>query len=266
MIDTHTHIYEPEFDEDRDEVLQRAHAAGLTHLFLPNINEESIPRMLTLCDCDPQHLHPLLGLHPEDVKEDFRSVLERMRQQLEVPHPYVGIGEIGLDFYWDQTFANQQEEAFVTQLHWAERYNLPVVIHCRAAHETLVRLMQPFQHLRGIFHCFAGTTEEASELLRFPHFMLGIGGVLTFKKSKLPDVLAQTVPLTRLVLETDAPYLAPTPHRGKRNEPAFLPAVAERLSEVYGVSMEKVVQQTSENALQLFTLPKEIALRKKKMP
>lgn len=256
MIDTHTHIYEPEFDEDRDEVLQRAHEAGLRHLLLPNINEASIPRMLSLCQRDPQHLHPLLGLHPEDVKEDFRNVLERMQQRLEAPHPFVGIGEIGLDFYWDQTFASEQAEAFVAQLHWAEHYDLPVVIHSRAAHDDLVRLMQPFQHLRGIFHCFAGTANEATQLLRFPHFMLGIGGVLTFKKSTLPDVLAQTVPLTRIVLETDAPYLAPTPHRGKRNEPAFLPAVAKRLAEVYDVSLEKVVQQTTENALQLFALPK----------
>lgn len=257
MIDTHTHIYEPEFDEDRNEVLIRAREAGLMHLFLPNINEASIPRMLALCDMDPQHLHPLIGLHPEDVKENFHAVLNRMQQQLDTPnHTFVGIGEIGLDFYWDQTFVSQQCEAFVQQLQWAERYNLPVVIHSRAAHDTLVRLMQPFHHLRGIFHCFAGTAEEATQLLQFPHFRLGIGGVLTFKKSSLPDVLTQEVPLTRIVLETDAPYLAPTPHRGKRNEPAFLPFVAQRLAEVYGVSTEMVVQQTTENALQLFTLPK----------
>lgn len=257
MFDTHTHIYEPEFDNDRSEVLQRAWDAGLTHLFLPNINEESIPRMLELCLRDPQHLHPMLGLHPEDVKADYAEVLHRMEQRLEGEHPYIAIGEIGLDFYWDQTFANEQRKAFVAQLQWADKYNLPVVIHSRASHEELVRLMQPFSHLRGIFHCFGGSIEEATQLLAFPHFMLGIGGVVTFKKSPLPDVLAQSVPLTRIVLETDAPYLAPTPHRGKRNEPAFLPHILQRLADIYGLTQEEIAHQTTKNALHVFTLSNE---------
>lgn len=259
MIDTHTHIYEPEFDEDRDAVISRAHEAGLTHLLLPNINEESIPRMLNLCAQDPQHFLPMMGLHPEDVKEDFAQVIDRMEKQFATNHPYVAVGEIGLDYYWDKTYATQQCEAFVAQLEWADRYHLPVVIHCRAAHEQLVRLMQPFRHLSGIFHCFGGNCEEATQLLEFPHFMLGIGGVVTFKKSTLPDVLTQVVPLSRIVLETDAPYLAPTPHRGKRNEPAYLIEVARRLAEIYHTTTDEVVQQTTENAKLIFTLPSENA-------
>lgn len=259
MIDTHTHIYTSEFDEDRLDVLQRAQAAGVEHLLLPNINEDTVDPMLELTSLDALHLHPMLGLHPEDVREDYVDVLQRLEQRLTEGHPFVAIGEIGLDLYWDTTYEEQQLQAFRLQLQWASHHDLPVVIHCRSAHQHLVREMQPYAHLRGIFHCFGGSEEEAAELLAFPHFMLGIGGVVTFKKSKLPAILSQIVPLSRIVLETDAPYLAPTPHRGKRNEPSFLPHVAQCLAQAYGVDVKTIDEVTTCNAQHVFS---NILLRK----
>lgn len=253
MIDTHTHIYEPEFADDVDNVVQRARLAGVSRMLLPNINEASVGPMLTLCRRYPHNLFPMLGLHPEDVKDDYAAVLDRMEEQFHDPsHPYVAVGEIGLDYYWDTTYAPQQRQAFRRQLQWAERLHLPVVIHTRSAHADLVEEMHLHPNLTGIFHCFGGTHEEARQLLAFSGFMLGIGGVLTFKKSTLPAVLADEVPLSRIVLETDAPYLAPVPHRGKRNEPSFLPAVVARLAEVYGVSVDEVERQTDANASRIF--------------
>lgn len=253
MIDTHSHIYEPEFAEDVHDVVKRARQAGVRRVLLPNINEASIEPMLALCAQYPDYLSPMMGLHPEDVREDYAEVLDRMEQRLLVPHhPYTAVGEVGLDFYWDSTYATQQRAAFQRQIEWAERYHLPLIIHTRSAHRELVEMMRGHEGLRGIFHCFGGTAEEAAELLTFPHFMLGIGGVLTFKKSTLPQVLREVVSIERIVLETDAPYLAPVPYRGKRNEPSFLPAVVSRLAEVYELSHEAVVRHTSANAQRVF--------------
>lgn len=258
MIDTHSHIYEPDFADDIHDVIARAQDAGVQQVLLPNINEESIKPMLTLCEEYPAYVRPMMGLHPEDVKEDFGEVLDRMEAQLEQsPHPYIAIGEIGLDYYWDKTYAEEQQQAFERQLQWAERYDLPVVIHTRAAHAELVSIMQRHAQLKGIFHCFGGSTEEAKELLSFPGFMLGIGGVVTFKKSTLPEVLATSVPLSRIVLETDAPYLAPTPNRGKRNEPSFLRYIAEKLSAIYDVPVDAICQCTMQNTHDVFHLLKK---------
>jgi TatD DNase family protein len=198
----------------------------------------------------------MLGLHPTDLPENPKPLLDRMEQALENPeHPYVAIGEVGIDLYWDDTRASEQVVALQRQAEWAIRFNLPLIIHSRAAHRLLVDTLLPFADKLpgGIFHCFGGTAEEAEELLTaFPRFVLGIGGVVTFKKSTLPEVLKTTVPLERIVLETDAPYLAPTPHRGKRNEPAYLTLVVQKLAEIYDVSPAEVERVTTETALRIF--------------
>lgn len=256
MIDTHSHIYGPEFDEDRDSVVARAREAGVEAILLPNINTESISPMLELCQHYPDYCFPMMGLHPEDVKEDFRTILDEMEMSLNVGHPYIAIGEVGLDFYWDETFRQQQLEAFERQVCWARDMNLPLVIHSRSSHRELVEVMESHrgERLTGIFHCFGGIREEAEELLSFPGFVLGIGGVLTYKKSTLPEVL-KTVPLERIVVETDSPYLAPVPHRGKRNESAYVVNVVERLAEIYDCEPSYVDKVTTETTKRLFRLP-----------
>ncbi len=256
MIDTHTHIYGEEFEEDRTGVVHRALEAGVTTLLLPNIDESSWEPMLQLCQAHPGVCFPMIGLHPTDLPADPTPQLDRMEQTLENPaHPYVAIGEVGIDLYWDDTRASEQVLALQRQAEWAIRFNLPLIIHSRAAHRLLVDTLLPYADKlpSGIFHCFGGTAEEAEELLTaFPHFVLGIGGVVTFKKSTLPEVLKAKVPLSRIVLETDAPYLAPTPHRGKRNEPAYLPLVAQKLAEIYDVSPAEVERMTTETTLRIF--------------
>ncbi|MBQ8969146.1 MAG: TatD family hydrolase [Bacteroidaceae bacterium] len=257
MIDTHSHIYGPEFDEDRDLVVQRAREAGVEHILLPNINAGTIPPMLDLCRQYPDYCHPMMGLHPEDVREDWEQVLADMWHRLQSPgHPYVAVGEVGLDFYWDQTYRQEQLEAFEQQVCWARDLSLPLVIHSRAAHRELVDVMERHRadRLTGIFHCFGGTADEARELLSFEGFFLGIGGVLTYKKSALPDVLRH-VPLQRIVLETDAPYLAPVPHRGRRNESAYVCDVLQGLAKVYDCAPSEVDKMTTKAAKRLFNLP-----------
>ena len=257
MIDTHSHLDGEEFREDLDDVLSRACQAGVEMIFIPNINEGTLASVKSLCEDHPGFLLPMIGLHPEDVdptKHDVEAVLTSMEQQLRHPHPFIAIGEVGLDFYWDQTWHDLQLEVFERQVEWASRYQLPLMIHARNAHRELVDIMERHrgEQLTGVFHCFTGTEDEASELLSFPGFVLGIGGVATFKKSLLPDVLSNAVPLSRIVLETDAPYMAPVPFRGKRNESAYVAEVAKKLSQVYGLSLEEVVRQTDENVRRVF--------------
>lgn len=255
MIDTHSHLYATEFDEDRTELIQRAREAGVSHILLPNINWESINPMLRLCQDVPGYCFPMMGLHPEDVRADFMQVLARMRTYLkEENHPYVAVGEVGLDFYWDTTFCKEQLLAFQQQIQWALEFHLPLVIHTRSAHRELVDALRQFptDKLTGIFHCFGGSLDEALELLEtFPGFCLGIGGVLTYKKSKLPEVVQQ-LPLERIVLETDAPYLAPVPYRGKRNESSYVVATAQYLATVLNKSLDEVNRVTDENVKRLF--------------
>lgn len=243
MIDTHSHIYGPEFDDDRAEVLQRARLAGVDKLLLPNINEESIARMLQVAKEYPDMCYPMMGLHPEDVKEDWAQVLERMEMQLD---GMIAVGEVGLDFYWDTTFRKEQIEAFERQICWAVERNLPLVIHMRKAEQELLEVMERHKSdgLRGVFHCFGGSKETASRMLKHEGFVLGIGGVVTFKNSRLAETLRH-VPLDRIVLETDAPYLAPVPYRGKRNEPSYVAHVARFLSDIYNVSEEEVNDVTN---------------------
>lgn len=243
MIDTHSHIYGPEFDDDRAEVLQRARLAGVDKVLLPNINEESIARMLQVAKEYPDMCYPMMGLHPEDVKEDWAQVLDRMEMQLD---GMIAVGEVGLDFYWDTTFRKEQIEAFERQICWAVERNLPLVIHMRKAEQELLEVMEHHKSdgLRGVFHCFGGSKETASRMLKHEGFVLGIGGVVTFKNSRLAETLRH-VPLDRIVLETDAPYLAPVPYRGKRNEPSYVAHVARFLSDIYNVSEEEVNDVTN---------------------
>lgn len=256
-IDTHTHIYTEEFSSDRNEVVQRAIQAGAKALLLPNIDEASISPMLQLCQDYPCMCYPMMGLHPTELPPDPWPTLEYMSQLLQAPNsPYIAVGEVGIDLYWDQSRRNEQIETFRYQAELSERLSLPLMVHSRNAHADLVHTLLPFKDtLSGVFHCFGGTVEEASELLHtFPHFMLGIGGTLTFKKSTLPAVLRSTVPLSRLVVETDAPYLAPTPNRGKRNEPSYVPFVIEKLSDIYERPVKDIELILFNNTLQTFPL------------
>jgi TatD DNase family protein len=252
MIDTHSHIYGPEFDEDRDEVINNALQAGIEKIFLPNINAESISRMFAVASRYPGVCYPMIGLHPEDVKDDWQSVLEDMRQYLP---KVVAVGETGLDFYWDSTYKKEQIEALEHQISWAKEYDLPLVIHMRKAEQELFEVMDRHKSddLRGIFHCFSGSKETAQRMLAYEGFVLGIGGVLTFKNCRLSETL-KYVPIDRIVLETDAPYLAPVPHRGKRNEPAYVHHVAQFLSQIYNVTLEELNLVTNNRVKSIFNI------------
>ncbi len=254
MIDSHSHIYGPEFKEDIDQVVHRAREVGVEKILLPNINAESIQPMLDLCERYAGYLYPMIGLHPTDLTEDYRSVLDDMERRLQGDHPFIAVGEVGLDYYWDRSLYEEQKEAFEFQVRWAERYDLPLMIHARSAHRELVDIMERHRNegLRGVFHCFGGTLEEALELLTFPNFALGIGGVVTYKKSSLPEVL-QHVPLSRIVIETDSPYLAPVPYRGRRNESAYAIEVLKKLSLIYNVPEEEVSECTNANVMSIFS-------------
>lgn len=253
FIDTHSHIYEEEFREDIDEVIIRAKQAGVCKVFLPNVNGDSIEPMLKLCHDYPGYCFPMIGLHPEDIKEDYRQVLDNMHDMLIENMHFIAIGEVGLDYYWDRSLYDLQQEVFEEQIQWAIESGLPLMIHARSAHKELVDIMKRHKgdNLTGVFHCFGGTEDEAQELLQFEGFALGIGGVLTFKKSPLPDAL-KDVPLDRIVIETDAPYLAPVPMRGKRNEPAFARHTLDRLAQLYGVTAEEVANRTNANVERIF--------------
>ncbi len=250
-IDTHAHLYLPEFDTDRDAVLARAAAAGITRIYLPNIDEASVAPLLALADAYPETCFPMLGLHPCSVREDYPAVLRNLEHLLS-DRPYCAIGEIGMDLYWDQSFRAQQEDAFRIQTGWAMERGLPIVIHSRDATEPVIRLLEPLAgpDLRGVFHCFSGTAEQARQVVSLG-FLLGIGGALTYRKSELPAILPD-IPLEHIVLETDSPYLPPVPFRGKRNESAYLPLVAERLADLYGTSLADLAATTTRNALRLF--------------
>lgn len=256
-IDTHAHIYGEEFLDDIDETIIRAKKAGALGILLPATDEKSADEAVNLSERYKDFIYPMLGLHPEDIPADYKEILTRMEKRLHQHHPYIAIGEVGLDFYWDTSFKKEQIDAFCTQIEWALKYHLPLMIHSRNAHRELINCLMPYRQsgLCGVFHCFTGTKEEAEELIEtFPTFYLGIGGVLTFKKSTLPQVVAESVPLERIVLETDSPYMAPVPYRGKRNEPSFIPSIITHLAKVYDVPSEKIETTTTKNALQIFHL------------
>ena len=255
MIDTHCHLDGEEFREDLDAVITRAKEAGVEAVGVPGINLDSCTTVMELCQRYQGYCYPMLGLHPEDVKADWKDALAQIKRSiLNVPSSICAIGEVGLDYYWSREFEQEQLEAFEEQVKWSIEMKLPLMIHCRKAQNELVAILKRYkdQLQGGVFHCFAGNELEARELLQFEGFVLGIGGVLTFKKSKLPETLAAAVPLDRLVLETDAPYMAPVPKRGQRNEPAFVSHVAAKLAEVYGVSEEEVSRKTNANVARIF--------------
>ena len=252
FIDTHTHLYAEEFDGDRDLAVLRAKEAGVTRMFMPNIDDTTVDDMLSLC-ASHEGCYPIIGFHPTSVDTNWKQRLSTVKSRLDSPQKFYGIGETGLDLYWDKTYQNEQMEAFDEQIHWALEKDLPLIVHCREAYPELFEVLAPYRetNLRGIFHSFTGTKDEAERLLEYSGFMLGINGVATFKKSTLPDVLPD-VPVDRIVLETDSPYLAPVPFRGKRNESAYLLKTAEKLSNIYGIPLETIARTTTENALRVF--------------
>ena len=258
-IDTHTHIDGTEFDADRAEVISRAKAAGVTKMFVPAIDLKSVDTVLRVCRDNSGYAYPMIGLHPEEVKEDWQEQLHAMRQMLQDSHPFIAIGEVGLDYYWSREYADEQLEAFEEQVKWSIETRLPLMIHCRKAQNEMVALLRKYkdQLPGGVFHCFTGNVHEAEELMTFPRFVLGIGGVSTFKSSHLREDLPAAVPLDRIVLETDSPYMAPVPLRGQRNESAFLPHVIKTLAASYGVSENEVAQTTTRTALAVFPLARD---------
>mgnify|MGYP000381931337 CR=1 FL=1 len=254
FIDTHTHLYSTEFDSDRTEMVENAIKAGVKKLLLPNIDVASIEPMYRLCEEFPQNCFPMMGLHPGYVNENWEQDLLIIKKALD-ENKHIAIGEIGMDLYWDKTFIEEQKKAFRIQIEWAKELNLPIVIHARDAFDEIFEILDELNDaaLTGVFHCFTGTLEQAQKINSYGGFYLGIGGVLTYKKSDLPSVLTE-IPLEQIIVETDAPYLPPTPHRGKRNESKFLLHVAEKVAEVKNCSLMEVARITSENAEKLFQL------------
>lgn len=253
-IDTHCHIDGEEFDEDREAVITRAREAGVCKVMVPAIDLASSERIIKLCSQYPDYLYPMVGLHPEEVRVDWREQLAAIKSHLEPG--IIAIGEVGLDFYWSREFEGEQQEAFEEQVRWSVETQLPLMIHCRKAQNELVAILKKYEKELpgGVFHCFTGNEIEAQQLLQFDRFVLGIGGVLTFKKSHLPEVLPKVVPLDRIVIETDAPYMAPVPMRGKRNEPAFTQYVLQKLAESYGINEKALAEKTNANVQRIFNI------------
>ena len=261
LIDTHCHVYDEAFRDDLPDVICRARDAGLEYLLMPCVNPETLPELMRVCSTWPDLCRPMIGLHPEDLAEDFHSQLAGLKAILDDDrraggaHRYIGIGETGLDLYWDKSRLNDQIESFRTQIEWALEFDLPIVIHSRDSFSQLYEIMSRYRDcgLRGVFHCFSGSADEAAALLEFSGFMFGIGGVLTYKKSTLPLVLP-FLPMDRVVLETDCPYLSPVPYRGRRNEPSYIVNTAGVMAQVYGCTVDEVAVVTSKNARRLFRL------------
>ena len=255
MIDTHTHIYDEAFDNDRDEAVARALAGGVSLMLLPAIDSASHERQERLAAQYPQCFRQMMGLHPTSVTEDFERELAIVEHKLFAPEAgYVAVGEIGLDFYWDTTFAEQQREVLRRQMRWARQLGLPVALHVRKAHNELFGLLRDLNApaYKGVMHCFGGSLQEAWHAIELG-FHIGVGGVVTFKNATLATVVKE-VPLDRILLETDSPYLAPVPYRGKRNESAYIVEVAKVVAQIKGVSLEEVNRVTSDNARLLFSL------------
>ena len=253
MIDTHTHLYSEEFDNDRAAVLARAKAAGVTPCFIPAIDSIYIDRMFALKNDYPNYVFLMNGLHPCNVKENYKEELAHV-ENLMPTHPFCAIGEIGIDLYWDKTFLREQQEAFAWQIQLAKKHKLPIVIHCREAFEEVFEVLEGEKGdvLFGIFHCFTGTEEQAHRAIGYG-LHLGIGGVVTFKNGKL-DQFLKNIDLQHLVLETDSPYLAPVPYRGKRNESAYIVQVMQKLSDIYALPESEIESITNANATKIFQL------------
>ena len=255
IVDTHTHIYGEEFDEDRAAVVQRAREAGVVKALLPNIDSTTINRVIDMCRDYPDFCRPMMGLHPTSVTtSNLHQELVAVRKSLEENRQsFIAIGEIGIDLYWDSTYINEQIEAFEEQIRWALEFDLPVVIHCRKAFGYIKALLDKYKStgLRGVFHSFTADEPEVQDMLSFENFFLGINGIVTFKKSALPAVLP-SIPLSRILLETDSPYLAPVPNRGQRNETSFVKFVLDKVADAYNITPDEVAEQTTANAVSLF--------------
>ena len=267
IVDTHTHLDGEEFDEDRSEVIMRAKEAGVGMVFLPAIDVKTSEAVLKLSHEYPGYAYPMVGLHPEEVKADWKEQLKKIEAILDehliavdglngikYKSDYIAIGEIGLDFYWSREFEKEQLESFEKQVEWSYETGLPLMIHCRKAQNEMLHILRKWKDKLpgGVFHCFTGNQQEAKELLEYDNFVLGIGGVSTFKSSHLREDLPAAVPLERIVLETDSPYMAPVPYRGKRNESAFVVQVMKTLATAYGVSEEEVAKVTNQNVERVF--------------
>lgn len=257
MIDSHSHIYCHDFDHDRDQAIARAREAGVSHIIMPNENLDTVQRLVDVREQYPGYVSIALGLHPEDVDDNFEQQLEAMRPLLDVHRP-VAVGEIGIDLYWDKTWREQQMQALDTQLHWCKQLNIPFIIHCREALNEILSVMDNFGEPlpSGVFHSFTGTPHEVELVRKRGDFFFGVNGIVTFKKSDVKSILP-VVGLDRLLLETDSPFLAPVPHRGKRNESAFLPHVCNFVASCLGVDPGEVSQATQRNAIELFNLTLE---------
>ncbi|WP_244825585.1 TatD family hydrolase [Carboxylicivirga linearis] len=254
MIDTHSHIYTEEFDEDRSAVVKNALDSGVRKILLPNVDASSIERLHQTEKEFPDVCIAMMGVHPTSVKEDYQAELDIVKQWLD-NRPYIAVGEIGIDLYWDKAFRKEQMEVFEQQIIWAKEKDLPIVIHCREAFPEVFEVVekQLDDKLRGVFHSFTGSADDAIRIEEYGSFLMGINGVVTFKNTHLREAL-KDVSINKLVLETDAPYLAPVPYRGKRNEPSYIQKVAGTLSEVYEKPIDYIIAQTSENASRLFTI------------
>ena len=257
LIDTHSHLFLEEFSEDLPQVIERARSAGVTHIFMPNIDSTTIDSMLSVCNTYNDYCFPMIGLHPTSVNADYEKELEIVARELRSFNKYIAIGEVGMDLYWDKTFLKEQQIVLDKQINWSLEYDLPVVIHCRDAFGYIYNVLEPYKNtsLKGVFHSFTGTDDEAARILEFSGFLIGINGVVTFKKSRLPEVLTK-IPLEKIVLETDSPYLTPVPNRGKRNESAYVKDTLMKVSDIYRMSPEAVGRVTSENALKVFGMLK----------
>ncbi len=254
FTDTHTHLDGEEFTNDLNEVVERAKDAGVVRVLIPAIDLNNVNPVVELCNRYQGYAYPMVGLHPEEVKADWETVLHKMREIMDSNPDFIAIGEVGLDYYWSREFEKEQLLAFEEQVKWSVEAQLPLMIHCRKGQNEMVTILKKYEKdLPGsVFHCFTGNQNEAEQLLQFDKFVLGVGGVSTFKSSHLREDLPAVVPLERIVLETDSPYMAPVPHRGERNESSFVKLVLEKLAEVYGVSEEKVAEITEANVNRIF--------------
>lgn len=260
LCDTHAHLYFYQFDNDRENVLKKAQEAGINYIFLPNVDIETIQPMYSLIDTFPDLCYPMMGMHPCSVKNDYEQQLAVIERELQTkPDYFYAIGEIGLDFYWDITYKEQQYDALKRQITWAKNYQLPIVLHCRESHTETFKIVKELfsPDLFGIFHCFSGSKEQAIALTQLGNFYLGIGGVLTYKNSRLQDIV-RAIDLSYIVLETDAPFLAPEPYRSakdkamRRNESSYIALIARYVADIKGVPVEQVAEITTQNALKLF--------------
>ena len=253
LVDTHTHLYLEEFAHDRQQVVENAISAGVTRMMLPNIDRTSIDHMLELAGMFPENCFPMIGLHPTSVKADYMDELAIVEKWIS-ERKFYGIGECGIDLYWDKTYATEQEFVFRHHIDLARTYDLPLIVHIRDSFNEVISVLKDLDKsdLRGIFHCFSGSIEQAKQAIHYG-FSLGLGGVITFKNNKMQETLKH-VDLQHLVLETDAPFLAPVPHRGKRNEPSYVPLIAQMVADIKGITIEKVAEATTANAEKLFNL------------